>query len=92
MAIKMRNSKDPDAVCCECWKTANESLGMFDICIGGTIHTLCDLCTDKVLSKTLSAIVSVNGRVKSQHDMAIIRRRKSHENFSSGISVNEAMK
>ena len=79
MAIKMRNNKDVDAVCCECWATANQSLGMFDICIGGTIHTLCDLCTDKVLSKTLSAVCSVNGRVKSQHDMAIIRKRHTRE-------------
>lgn len=75
MAIKMRKSKNPDATCCECKATVEQSLDMFDICIGGTIHTICDLCTDKVLSKTLSAVVSVNGRVKSQHDLAIIRKR-----------------
>lgn len=79
MAIKMRNSKDPDAVCCECWSTTNESLGMFDLCIGNTIVTVCDKCTDKILSKTLSAVVGVNSRVKSPHDMAIIRKRKSRE-------------
>lgn len=73
----MRTNKDPEAVCCECWKTADESLGMFDICIGGTVHTVCDLCTDKILSKTLSAIVGVNSRVKSPHDMAIIRKRNT---------------
>lgn len=75
MAIKMRNNKNIDAVCCECGATTNNSLGMFDICIGGEIHTICDMCTDKVLSKTLSAICSVNSRVKNQHDMAIIRKR-----------------
>ena len=77
MAIKMRNNKDMDAVCCECRATASQSLGMFDICIGGTIHTVCDLCTDKILSKTLSAVCSVNGRVKGPHDMEIIRRRRT---------------
>ena len=75
----MRNNKNVNAVCCECRATASNSLGMFDICIGGTIHTLCDLCTDKVLSKTLSAIVGVNNKVKSPHDMAIIRKRKARE-------------
>lgn len=75
MAIKMRNNKNTDAICCECQATADKSLGMFDICIGGTVHTVCDLCTDKILSKTLSAIVSINGRVKSQQDLAIIRKR-----------------
>ena len=79
MAIKMRTNKDPDAVCCECWATADQSLGMFDICIGGTVHTVCDLCTDKILSKTVSAIVGINHRVKSPQDMDIIRRRKSRE-------------
>ena len=77
MAIKMRNNKDANAKCCECKATAENSLGMFDICIGGTIHTVCDLCTDKILSKTLSAIVGINGKVKSQQDMAIIRKRSA---------------
>lgn len=77
MAIKMRTNKDTDAVCCECWATAKQSLGMFDICIGGTVHTICDLCTDAILKKTLSATVGVNHRVKDQHDMAIIRKRRA---------------
>lgn len=73
----MRNSKNINATCCECNATVDNSLGMFDICIGGTVHTVCDLCTDKILSKTLSAVVSINGKVKSQQDMAIIRRRNA---------------
>lgn len=79
MAIKMRTNTKPDARCCECGHRQTNSLGMFDICIGGDIHTICDLCTDKVLSKTLAAIVGINHRVKSQHDLAIIRKRKARE-------------
>lgn len=77
MAIKMRNNKNPDAICDECYNTADQSLGMFDICICGNVFTVCDLCTDKILNKTLAAVCSINGKVKSQHDLAIIRKRNS---------------
>lgn len=76
MAIKMRHSKNPDAVCCNCHDTVDECIEMFDICIGNTILTICDLCNNDILKKTLSANVGVNMKVKSQHELAIIRRRK----------------
>lgn len=76
MAIKMRHNNDPNAECCECHETRKQVLNMFDICIGGIIHTICDVCNEQILSKTLSAEVFKNGRVKSHEDMAIIRRRK----------------
>lgn len=77
MAIKMRHNKDKEAFCCECGSGQDDSLGMYDICIGGTILTICDVCNEKIFSKCLSAEVMKNGRVKSQHDMAIIRKRKN---------------
>jgi hypothetical protein len=77
MAIKMRNNTKLDAVCCECGKSQKEVLNMFDLCIGGNIFTICDACNEKIFRKCLSAEVIKNGRVKSQHDMAIIRKRKS---------------
>lgn len=86
MAIKMRTNKKMDATCCECQAEANDSLGMFDICIGGTILTICDLCTDRILSKTLSAIVGINHRVKSPHDNEIIRRRSLANGIGRGVS------
>lgn len=75
MAIKMRNNNDSDAVCCECWETQSQVLNMFDICIGGQIFTICDRCNEQLFNKTLSAECYKNGRVKSQQDMAIIRKR-----------------
>ena len=74
--IKMRNNTKSDAVCCECGDAQNEVLNMFDLCIGGHIFTICDECNDKIFYKCLSAEVMRNGRVKSERDMAIIRRRK----------------
>lgn len=85
MAIKMRNNTDKDAFCCECGDSQNEVLNMFDLCIGGNIFTICDVCNEKILSKTLSAEVMKNGRVKSQHDMAIIRKRKTKNGVSSYV-------
>jgi hypothetical protein len=52
---------------------------MFDLCIGGNIMTICDVCNEKIFDKTLAAEVMKNGRVKSQKDMAIIRRRKARK-------------
>lgn len=75
MAIKMRHNNDPEATCCECWETASEVLNMFDICLGGEVFTICDRCNEELLIKTLRAECFKNGRVKSPHDMAIIRKR-----------------
>lgn len=77
VAIKMRNNTKPEAICCECGEGQKEVLNMFDLCIGGNIFTICDVCNEKIFSKCLSAEVMKNGRVKSQHDMAIIRKRKN---------------
>lgn len=77
MAIKMRNNKNKNAVCCECGETQKEVLDMFDICIGGNIFTVCDACNETLLYKTLRAECYKNGRVKEQRDMAIINKRKN---------------
>lgn len=77
MAIKMRNNTDKEAVCCECGDMQDDVLNMFDLCIGGQIFTICDVCNEKIFSKCLSAEVMKNGRVKSSKDMSVIRRRKS---------------
>lgn len=82
MAIKMRNNTKPDAICCECGDGQNEVLNMFDLCIGGIIFTICDACNSKIFRKSLSAEVMKDGRVKSAHDMKIIRKRKT--NFLNG--------
>ena len=81
MAIKMRNNSSPDAVCCECGETQKQVLNMFDLCIADTVFTICDVCNEKIFSKCLHAEVMKNGRVKSQEDLAIIRRRKSKIGF-----------
>lgn len=74
--VRMRNNKDSNARCCSCGDRQGEVLGMYDICIGRTIVTVCDVCNEVLLSKTLKAEVAKNGRVKSSQDMAIIRRRQ----------------
>ena len=81
MAIRMRNSKDPDSVCCECGDHRKDVLDMFDIRIGGNIITICDVCNEILLHKTLCAECAKNARIKMPHDMAIMRRRAngSHE-------------
>ena len=84
MAIKMRNNTKSDAICCECGEKQKQVLNMFDLCIGGNIFKICDVCNEKILSKCLSAEVMKNGRVKSQQDMAIISKRKNRIGLRSG--------
>lgn len=76
MAIKMRNNNNPDAICSGCGENQDQVLNMFDMCIGGTIFTICDSCNEKMLRKCLSAECMKNGRVKSQKDIRIINQRK----------------
>lgn len=75
MAIKMRNNKDLDTVCCECGDHRSEVLDMFDLRIGGYIFTICDQCNEEILHKTLKAECAKNARVKTQEDMRVIRKR-----------------
>lgn len=77
MAIKMRNNTNKDTVCCECGDKQNEVLNMFDLCIGGTIFTICDACNEKLFYKTLNAECYKNGRVKEPRDISIINKRNS---------------
>ncbi len=77
MAIKMRNNMRLDAVCCECGESQKQVLNMFDLCIGGTIFTICDRCNEKIFNKCLSAECYKNGRVKTKEDIAIINKRKN---------------
>ena len=82
MAIRMRNNKDQNSRCCECGDHRSDVLDMFDLCIGGTILTFCDRCNEEVLHKTLSAECAKNGRVKTQQDLAVMRKR-SHNSYRS---------
>ncbi len=75
MAIKMRNNKELDSICCECGDHRKDVLDMFDLCIGGNIITICDVCNEQILNKTLKAEVAKNGRVKTQEDMRVLRKR-----------------
>lgn len=75
MAIKMRNNKDLDSVCCECGHHRSDVLDMFDLCVGGNVFTICDECNEQLLHKTLKAECYKNGRTKTQQDMKVMRKR-----------------
>lgn len=77
MAIKMRNNKNENVICCECGQTKKQVLDMFDVCIGGNIYTICDACNETLFRKTLSASCYTNGRLKTKEDLAIINKRKA---------------
>lgn len=99
MAIKMRSNDNLDAVCCNCGEARSEVLNMFDLCIGTTIVTVCDVCNEQILAKTLKAECMKNERVKSGHDMSIIRKRgqvafeaRHQERVAAGYATEEPAK
>lgn len=79
MAIKMRVSKDDNAVCASCGATIDRSVDIFDIKIGSEIITLCDDCMKVLMTKALNATCYTNGRVKQPNEIKKINdksRRK----------------
>lgn len=84
--IRMRINKDGDAKCKVCGATRKNSLELFDIAFTDknttTIITICDLCNEVLFNKTLRAMCGVNRKVKSQTDMAIIRKRSAAKSMS----------
>lgn len=77
MGIKMRTVKDPEAICKICGATKKQSLEIFEIMFTEKAKlTLCDLCNNKLLCKTLKASCNVNGKIKSKEDIAVINKRK----------------
>lgn len=77
MAIKMRINKKGSEVECEvCGENRENSVEMFDIQFyDGMRITVCDYCMNRLLDKALSAVVGVNHKTKSPHDMWVIRKR-----------------
>lgn len=75
MAIRMRNNNDPNAVCCECGDGQKDVLNMFDLCVGGNIFTICDVCNEAIFYKCLRAECMKNGRVKTPEDRKVMNKR-----------------
>lgn len=76
MAIKMRTVRDPDAICKICGATRKQSLEIFEIMFTEKAKlTLCDLCNEELLHKTLKASCKVNNKLKSKEDIMIINKR-----------------
>lgn len=71
----MRLNKDEDAICTCCKNSRDLSLDMYDVKIGDAYFTICDMCNETLLAKSLRASCLTNGRLKSKEDIAIIRRR-----------------
>lgn len=78
MTIKMRTIKNQTNITCEiCGNTKKQSLEMFELLLTENIKiTLCDLCNDKLLNKTLKASCNVQGKLKTKADLEVIRKRR----------------
>lgn len=85
--IKMRHNKDGNAKCYNCGISAQDVLDMFDLKIGNVVVTICDMCNEQLLQKTLTAEVRKNQRTKSPRDVAIIHKR-SRDRFNALYGTN----
>lgn len=73
--IKMRVSKDNEAMCTSCMASRQTSVEMLDIAIGKTIVSVCDLCNKELFTKVLTADCNVNAKIKTPRDMKVINKR-----------------
>lgn len=78
MAIKMRTIKgDTEAICKICGNDRSHSLEIFEIMFTEKAKiTICDLCNEELLLKTIKASCLVNSKTKTKEDMKVIRQRK----------------
>lgn len=74
--IKMRLNKNEECICSSCGNAREQVLDMFDVRIGKLTFTICDECNEVLFAKSLKATCLVNERVKTQADLAIIKKRK----------------
>lgn len=74
--IKARVNKDKFATCENCGAKQDNTLNLFDFRIGQRVITLCDVCNEALLSKTLKCECFKNARIKSGQDRKILRDRK----------------
>lgn len=90
---KMRVTKERESACCECgreWKNVSE---MYDLKIGDNISTICRKCSNVLFQKLLKAACAYDGRVKTNEDMARIRRDNAeHEEVKGHLTVSQALK
>lgn len=83
--VKMRLVKNPDDAVCSCCGCSNDnSLAMFDLALGKSKIRLCDVCVGILFQKTLKATCMVESKLKTQADLAIVRRRK-HRDGTGGF-------
>lgn len=74
--IKMRCSKNGDAVCVSCGESAKNSVDIYDVKIGDMpVFCVCDLCMEELMRKSLNAVCHTNGRVKLPRDIKVSQRR-----------------
>lgn len=74
--IRMRVNKDPQSICKVCRTSREKSVEMFDIAFTDKhIITICDKCNNDLFKKVLKADCSVNAKLKTKKDLAIISKR-----------------
>lgn len=73
--IKMRVSKEELDICSVCGYSTKDSLVMFEVKIGKTIHSVCDKCMEDLFGCSLKATRYTDSKFKSQDDIKIINAR-----------------
>lgn len=79
--MRARINKKQDCICLDCGNERKDSLELYDLKIGNTVFTLCDLCANDLFKITLKLTTNLQGKLKSSKDLALIsKRRQKNEN------------
>lgn len=69
MAIRMRESKKKDAICCECGIPYKHTRAITEIQIGENRMLICKSCEETLFRKLLLLDCKYNSRLKSSEDI-----------------------
>ena len=88
--IRMRNNNNGDG-CSICGADEKHSLQIFDIKIGDIKLHICDECNEVLMVKTLRATTSLNARLKSKKDLAVLHERSIKSERERELSGNKRL-
>lgn len=86
----MRVNNNGDS-CSVCGAEDKHSLQIYDIKIGDIQFHICDECNEVLMIKTLRATTSLNAKLKSKKDLAVLHERNLKKEKEVELSGNNRL-
>lgn len=95
--MKFRVNKNKNSICNECGRKYGETREMYDLQLFKNVNSICSICLENLVMKSLYMETQYNARVKNGEDMQrsrIENRSKFEKRFGKEkhIPINEVLK